>query len=130
LSGRVSTRLVEGVQDAHHNLGLGRQTELRQGQFTGAAEGRRDYPATIRHYAATVHPLLLNAAGLGAGKLLGVKPHFTTNGGKVHREVLLRLVVRLSSGLRSITGQIVVSTQRRLVVAPPPAQSAKENQCN
>lgn len=118
------------MQHAQHNSGWLRQPEPPQGRFTGAACSHGDHPATIRHYSATVGPLPVNAAGACAGKLVGVKQQFTTIGGKVHREVLLRLVVRLSSGLRSITGQIVVSTQRRLVVAPPPAQSAKENQCN
>lgn len=99
-------------------------------RFATQAIGATGELVTIRHYAATVRPLLLNASGLSAGKLVGVKQIFTTIGGKVHREVLLRLSVRLSCGLRSLTGQIVVSTQRRLVVAPPPAQSAKENQCN
>lgn len=89
-----------------------------------------DHPATIRHYPATVRSLPLNAAGACAGKLVGVKQLFTSISGQVHREVLLRLSVRLSCGKRSLTGQIVVSTQRRLVVASPPAQSAKENQCN
>lgn len=89
-----------------------------------------NYTATIRHYRATVRPLLLNATGVGCFMLGGVKTHFTTIGGKVHRMMLLRLSVRLSCGKRSLTGQIVVSTQRRLAVAPPDAQSAKENQCN
>lgn len=118
------------MKDAHHNPGLVRQTEPPQRRFTDASERRFHYPITIRHYPATTRPLPLNAIGLRGGKLVGVKPHFTTNGGKVHRKVLLRLSVRLSCGKRSITGQIVVSTQRRLVVATPPAQSAKENQCN
>ncbi len=118
------------VQHAQHNSGWIRRTEPSKGRFTGGARDRGDQPATIRHYQATVRPLPLNAVGPRAGKLVGVKQIFTTLGGKVHREVLLRLSVRLSCGKRSLTGQIVVSTQRRLVVAPPDAQSAKENQCN
>jgi hypothetical protein len=111
-------------------LGLVWQTEPQRERFTGGAEKRFTHPATIRQNSATVRPLPVNVAGLSAGKLVGVKPLFTTISGKVHREVLLRLSVRVSCGKRSLTGQIVVSTQRRLVVAPPPAQSAKENQCN
>jgi hypothetical protein len=117
LRGLHELRQSGDVQHAHHNLEAGRRAAL-------------SHPVTIRHYLATTGPLLLNAAGVNSLMLVGVKTNFTTIGGKVHREVLLRLSVRLSSGLRSLTGQIVVFTQRRLVVAPPPAQSAKENQCN
>jgi hypothetical protein len=63
--------------------------------------------------------------------LMTVNYTFTTTTGEgVRRETRLGLSVRLSSGKRSITGQIVVFIQRRLALAKHGAQPAKGNQCN
>jgi hypothetical protein len=88
------------------------------------------HPATIRRYPANTRPLLLNGGAVRASMLVDVKTQFTQTGRWVRREVRLGLSVRVSSGKRSLLGQIVVSLQRRLALAKPDAATAKENQCN
>jgi hypothetical protein len=63
--------------------------------------------------------------------LMSVNLNFTTTGESVRRETRLGLSVRVSSGKRSLVGQIVVFIQRRLALAKPGARSAKgKHVCN
>jgi hypothetical protein len=96
----------------------------------GDPQSQFRHPFTIRQNPATRGPLPLNAAGMCSSMLLTVKFNFTTTGESVRRETRLGLSVRVSSGKRSIIGQIVVFIQRRLALAKPDARSAQGNQCN
>lgn len=59
-----------------------------------------------------------------------VNLNLTSPSREVRRMTTLSLTLRVSRGGRSLLGQIVVTLQRRLALAQPDANPAKETSCN